>query len=224
MHAVIRLVVFDLDGTLVDSRTDLANATNALIVELGGATLPDSRIVEMVGEGAGLLVRRALTAAGLDPGTPGTLERFLLLYDERLLEHTRPYDGALDELEWLFTRAPLAVLTNKPGGATRRILAGLGLARYFREVIGGDSPFGRKPDPAALLHLARASEVEPRETLMVGDSPVDLQTARRAGTRVCLARYGFGYRIPDSDIQDDDLCIDSPAQIIGAIEALLRQS
>ena len=222
MHAVIRLVVFDLDGTLVDSRTDLANATNALIVELGGATLPDSRIVEMVGEGAGLLVRRALTAAGLDPGTPGALERFLLLYDERLLEHTRPYDGVLDALEWLFTRAPLAVLTNKPGGATRRILAGLGLARYFREVIGGDSPFGRKPDPAALLHLARAREVEPRETLMVGDSAVDLQTARRAGTRVCLARYGFGYRIPDSDVQDDDLRIDSPAEIVGALEALLR--
>lgn len=222
MPGVTRLVVFDLDGTLVDSRTDLANATNALIAELGGAPLPVDRVAGMVGEGAALLVRRALATSGLDPGTPEALERFLVLYDERLLEHTRPYDGVLDALEWLLTRAQLAVLTNKPEGATRQILAGLDLARYFREVIGGDSPFGRKPDPAALLHLARASGAEPRETLMVGDSAVDLETARRAGTRICLARYGFGYRIPDSDIQDDDLRIDSPAEIIATVEALLR--
>lgn len=219
---MVRLVVFDLDGTLVDSRADIANATNALIVELGGAPLPEDVVTAMVGEGAGLLVRRALTAASLDPEAPGALDRFLALYDARLLEHTRPYDGIPEALEWLFTRAQLAVLTNKPGGATRQILAGLGLARYFREVIGGDSPFGRKPDPAALLHLARASGVGPRDTLMVGDSAVDLETARRAGTRICLARYGFGYRIPESDIQDDDLRIDSPAEIIGTIETLLR--
>lgn len=219
---MVRLVVFDLDGTLVDSRTDLANATNALLVELGGATLPDERVVEMVGEGAALLVRRALTAAGLDPDAPGALTRFLALYDERLLQHTRPYDGIPDALEWLSRRAPLAVLTNKPTAATRQILDGLGLARYFREAIGGDSPFGRKPDPAGLLHLARANSAEPDETLMVGDSTVDRDTARSAGTRICLARYGFGYRVPAEEPATTDLRIDSPAELIATVEALLR--
>ena len=198
---MLRLVVFDLDGTLVDSSTDLANATNALVAELGGAALPDQRIVEMVGEGAAVLVRRALTAAGVDPETPGALERFLALYDARLLQHTRAYDGIPDALEWLSTRVPLAVLTNKPAAATRRILAGLGLARYFRETIGGDSPFGRKPIPQALLHLARLDGAEPGETLMVGDSAVDRDTALAAGTRICLARYGFGFRIPAGELR-----------------------
>lgn len=218
---MIRLVVFDLDGTLVDSSTDLANATNALIAELGGATLPDHRIVDMVGDGAPLLVRRALTAAGLDPGIPGALPRFLALYDERALQHTRPYDGIPAALDWLVSRMPLAVLTNKPTAATRQILGGLGLARYFRETIGGDSPFGRKPDPSALLHLARTNAAEPGETLMVGDSAVDRDTALAAGTRICLARYGFGYRIQPDQLRPDDLRIDSPLELIGTVETLL---
>lgn len=218
---MLRLVVFDLDGTLVDSSTDLANATNALIAELGGSTLPDRRIVEMVGEGAPLLVRRALGAAGLDAETPGALPRFLALYDARALEHTRPYDGIPAVLDWLVSRMPLAVLTNKPAAATRQVLAGLGLARYFRETIGGDSPFGRKPDPSALLHLARAHTAEPGETLMVGDSAVDRATALAAGTRICLARYGFGFRIPPDQLRPEDLCIDSPLELIAAVERLL---
>ena len=219
---MLRLVVFDLDGTLVDSSIDLADATNALVSELGGAVLPDQRIVDMVGEGAALLVRRALTQAGVDPETPGALQRFLALYDERLLEHTRAYDGIPAALEWLFTRVRLAVLTNKPDAATRRILAGLGLARFFHETIGGDSSFGRKPDPAALLHLARSNGAEPCDTLMVGDSTVDRETARAAGTRICLARYGFGFRIPAGDLLPTDLRIDSPLELVATVEALLR--
>ncbi|MEP6592885.1 MAG: HAD-IA family hydrolase, partial [Acidobacteriota bacterium] len=188
------LIVFDLDGTLVDSHLDIANAANALVEELGGARLSDEAIVAMVGEGAALLVRRALEAAGLDPATPGALDRFLSLYEDRLLDHTAVYPGTLEMLDRLASLAPLSVLTNKPQRPTEAILDGLGMRGRFREVIGGDTPFGRKPDPAGLLHLAAIAGVPPAQVLMVGDSPIDLQTARAAGTRVCLVRYGFGFR------------------------------
>jgi phosphoglycolate phosphatase len=128
------LVVFDLDGTLVDSRRDLANAANALVTELGGTPVSEQAVGDMVGNGAAMLVRRALAAAGLDAEMPGALPRFLELYDDRLLEHTRPYDGISDVLERLRPRATLAVLTNKPQAATDKLLAGLGLSSYFRHV------------------------------------------------------------------------------------------
>jgi phosphoglycolate phosphatase len=214
---VIRLIIFDLDGTLIDSSTDLANAANALLGELGGDPIPEDRIVGMIGEGAGVLVQRALTAAGLDPVSPGALDRFLALYDERLLDHTVPYDGIIDALESIAgagAGTPLAVLTNKPAHAAERVLEGLNLRHYFRDVIGGDTAFGRKPDPAGLFHLAATAAVPVDTTLLVGDSPIDLETARRSGARVCLARYGFGYRFTDSDFRGDELFIDDPLELI----------
>ena len=189
-----RLAVFDLDGTLVDSRRDLATAANALVAELGGAPLTEEAVGNMVGEGAGLLVKQALTAAGLPPGTPGALARFLALYDDHLLDFTRPYAGIGAMLQTVAARMPLAVLTNKPQQATDRVLDGLDLRRPFAAVVGGDTEHGRKPDPAGLLYLVSRFGVRPDETLMIGDSPIDLETARRAGTRICLVEYGFGYR------------------------------
>lgn len=214
---MVGLIVFDLDGTLVDSHRDIANAANALVEELGGHRLPDAAIVGMVGEGAALLVRRALAAAGIDPATAGALDRFLALYDVRLLEHTAPYDGTVEVLARLDGHAPMSVLTNKPQRPTELILEGLGLRRHFRDVVGGDTPFGRKPDPAGLLHLAAAAGVTPERTLMVGDSPVDLQAARNAGTRICLVRYGFGYRFAPGDFRGDELFADSPADLLTAV-------
>ena len=208
------LIVFDLDGTLVDSHRDLADAANALIGELGGARLTDAAIVGMVGEGAAVLVRRALAAAGLDPATPGALDRFLALYDLVLLEHTRPYDGTVEVLVALGELAPLSVLTNKPQRATERILEGLVVRHHFGQVVGGDTPLGRKPDPQGLLHVAASAGVPPERTLMVGDSPVDLQAARNAGTRICLVRYGFGFRFTPEDFRGDELFADSPADLL----------
>jgi phosphoglycolate phosphatase len=212
------LVVFDLDGTLVDSSVDIANAVNALILELGGTPLPLDSIVGMVGDGAAVLVRRALKAAGLDREKPrpsgGILERFLAHYDPHLLDHTVPYPGMVDTLNWIAGRLPMAVLTNKPARAAELMLAGLGLRSHFRDVIGGDTAFGRKPDPAGLTHLASAAGVAPARVLMVGDSPVDLATARNAGTQICLARYGFGYRFGPDDFRGDELFIDSPADLM----------
>jgi phosphoglycolate phosphatase len=210
----IRLVVFDLDGTLVDSSTDLADAVNTLLGELGVNRLPDREIVSMVGEGAAVLVRRALAASGLDPQTPGALDRFLVHYNAHLLDHTRPYPGMVETLQQLAAHMPLAVLTNKPADATTRVLDGLGLQQYFRETIGGDTPFGRKPSPAGLLHLAGVVDAPLAATLLVGDSPVDLATARHAETRICLARYGFGYRFAPADFRGDETFIDAPVDLV----------
>ena len=211
------LIVFDLDGTLVDSSVDLANAVNALLVELGRPPLPKPTIIDMVGEGANVLVRRALTAASLDPDTPEALDRFLAHYDPHLLDHTRPYPGMVDVLDSFTGRVAMAVLTNKPARATQSMLDGLGLQKYFRAIIGGDTSFGRKPAPAGLLHLAADAGVEPTRVLMVGDSAVDLFTARNAGTRICLARYGFGYRFTAADFRGDELFIESPADLVALI-------
>lgn len=207
------LVVFDLDGTLVDSSVDLAHAVNALVRELGARPLAEPAIIAMVGEGASVLVRRALTAAALDPDTPGALERFLAHYDPHLLDHTVPYPGMVEALDRIGGHLPLAVLTNKPARATELMLEGLGLRRHFRDVLGGDTALGRKPDPAGLLHLAATAKIAPARVLMVGDSPVDLATARNAGTQICLARYGFGYRFLPADFRGDERFIDSPGDL-----------
>jgi len=214
----IGLVAFDLDGTLIDSSADLASAVNVLLAELGVDRLPDPEIVAMVGEGAAVLVRRALTAAGLDPELPGALDRFLQHYNGHLLDQTRPYAGMVETLEQLSMRLPLAVLTNKPAHGTERVLEGLGLRKFFGETIGGDTPFGRKPAAAGLLHLAGSAAVSPARVLLVGDSAVDLATARNAGASICLARYGFGYRFAPEDFRGDEWFIDTPRDLLDMFE------
>jgi phosphoglycolate phosphatase len=214
----IDLIVFDLDGTLIDSRRDLADATNAMLVGFGAAPLSTGSVAAMVGEGAAVLVRRALSAAELDPDMPGALERFLACYDERLLVHTRPYDGMVETLAALKTACALAVLTNKPTRATIRILAGLRLSDYFDRVIGGDTSYGRKPNPEGLQHLMKAAGATTESTVLVGDSRIDLETARRTGVRICLARYGFGFAFKEGDLGPDDIAIDRAWDLIRALE------
>ncbi len=215
------LLVFDLDGTLIDSRRDLADAANALIVKHGGAALPVENIAQMVGNGAAMLVRRALAAAGVKGDARTMLPEFLELYDERLLRTTRLYDGFPEVLEALSARATLVLLTNKPIAPTERILTGLGIAPFFGAVLGGDGPLPRKPDPAGLRHLMVQASADPERTDMIGDSPVDLATARAAATRVCLARYGFGFRISRDDLRGDELFADEPAELPRVLAAVL---
>jgi phosphoglycolate phosphatase len=215
------LLVFDLDGTLIDSRRDLADAANALIVRHGGTALPVESIAPMVGNGAAMLVRRALAAAGVDGDARTMLPEFLELYDERLLRTTHLYDGFPEVLEALSARATLALLTNKPLAATERILTGLGIAPFFGAVLGGDGPLPRKPDPAGLRHLMVQASADPERTVMIGDSPVDLATARAAATRVCLARYGFGFRISRDDLRGDELFANEPAELPRVLAAVL---
>lgn len=210
------LYIFDLDGTLVDSLRDLAESANALLVACGGAPLDDSAVGKMVGEGAATLVARVFMAAGVTK-PPDALERFLEIYDSRLLNHTRAYDGIAGVLEVLSQRSRLAVLTNKPRHATARILAGLNLAKYFEAdaIVGGDGPFPRKPDPSGLRMLAGRVGVAAADTLLVGDSAIDWQTARNAGTAICLARYGFGFdSLAATELAGTERLIDAPIDLL----------
>ena len=209
------LIVFDLDGTLVDSRRDIAEAANTLLEECGAAPLSEERIGRMVGDGAATLVARAFAAVGM-AAPADALERFVAIYRSRLLRHTRPYPGIPDVLSHLSQRAALALLTNKPIAATREILEGLDLARYFgASVVGGDGPFPRKPSPSGLQHLAAAAGATAEATMLVGDSVIDWRTARAASTAICIARYGFGFEsIPVAELGPADRLVDAPEELL----------
>ena len=210
------LAVFDLDGTLVDSRRDLADSVNALLSELGAEPLSEGLIGTMVGDGARQLVERALTAAGVKTDAAAALEAFLALYDARLLVHTQPYAGIVDLLAGLGARGvKRAVFTNKPQAAAERVLAGLDLARWFDAgVLGAEGAHPRKPDPAGLLALARDAGVNITRTLMVGDASQDVETARRAGAGMCVARYGFGFPTASMVLDGTELVIDRPLDLL----------
>ena len=208
--------MFDLDGTLVDSLRDLAESANQLLTDCGSAPLETDAIGRMVGDGAAMLVSRAFAAAGVAMPADA-LPRFLAIYNARLLKFTRPYPGIVETLEALSDRASLAVLTNKPLAATRAILEGLELVRFFRpdRVIGGDGPFPRKPDPSGLLHLCDAAVVAPAHATMVGDSVVDARTGLAAATRICLAGYGFGFEgFSASELGDHFCTVKTPAELL----------
>ncbi len=216
---MFKLLVFDLDGTLVDSRQDLAQATNRLILEFGGQPLDQDAVVHMVGEGVEKLIARAFAAARLAAPARGAISRFLELYGSCLLVHTRPYPGVPEALEELSHVVSLAVLTNKPREFSEAILQGLGLAPFFGQVIGGDGPLPRKPDPRGLRQLIDDFDVEVGETLLVGDSVIDVRTARAAGTSLALARYGFGFRdVPRDELTGSECIVDVPGQLIDVVQ------
>jgi phosphoglycolate phosphatase len=187
-----------------------------MLVACGAPPLPEDAIGRMVGDGAATLVARAYAASRLD-APADALERFLAIYNRGLLNHTRPYPGMADVLTTLGARATLAVLTNKPLGATRQILDGLDLARFFDPalILGGDGPLPRKPDPAGLRRLMAATGADSASTMLVGDSIIDWKTARQAPASVCMARYGFGYEgFPVEELGPDDRAIDVPVELL----------
>ena len=187
-----RLVVFDLDGTLVDSSRDLATATNAALATVAPGVAPLSLDVvrSFVGEGAGVLIARSLVEAGVPKRAEEVLPTFLDFYRRCLLETTRLYPGVVETLARLGDRT-LAVLTNKPGDMSRAILAGLGVADRFARIYGGGDFPGRKPDPAGLLLLLKDLGARPEEAVLVGDSAVDVQTGRAAGVATVGVTYGL---------------------------------
>jgi phosphoglycolate phosphatase len=205
----VRVVVFDLDGTLIDSVGDLATAINAMLRNLAPAApaLPLARVRSFVGNGARVLVGRSLAAAGLEMPEEEALPVFLESYRRCLLDTTRAYPGAEEALAQLRSRT-LAVLTNKPGDMSRDILAGLGLAKRFAYVYGGGDLPTRKPDPLGLLTILRHTQLDPGEALMVGDSAIDVRTGRAAGVPTVGVSYGFdreGLQAEPPDLLVDDL-------------------
>jgi phosphoglycolate phosphatase len=218
----VSLIVFDLDGTLVDSERDLAESTNEMLSIYGVAPLPVDAVAMMVGEGARMLVRRALAAAEVDADETEALTRFRDVYDRRLLDHTRPYPGIVEVLRIAVARAPLAVLTNKPEAPSRRILEAFDLASIFKTIVGGDSGFPRKPDPAGLQHLMASANVPAERTLVVGDSMIDVETARRGGAALCVARYGFGQARGGTRLAPGEWSAETPAEVGVVIEQFLN--
>lgn len=191
MKETFRLLVFDLDGTLVDSKVDLANSVNHALFAFGFPVLPFPVIYSYVGDGATMLIRRAAGGDGNSRLT-AILESFLSHYRQHLLDTTLPYPGVLSSLREWADAYPMALLTNKPLDMTRAILSGLALERFFPDVIGGDSFGSKKPDPEGLLHIMKTRGASPGETLMVGDSRNDVLAGKRAGARTCGVTYGLG--------------------------------
>lgn len=215
---LFRLIVFDLDGTLVDSRRDLAESANELLQQCGAPPLAEEAIGRMVGDGAATLVARIFAARDL-PQPSDALPRFLAVYNSRLLRFTRPYPGIPELLASLAPLMTLAVLTNKPLPATRVILDGLALSPFFDDrVVGGDGPFPRKPSPEGLQHLIGHAGVRPATAMLVGDSVIDWRTAQAAGAAGCVARYGFGFDgFPVEVLKAADRQIDQPAELVALL-------
>ena len=184
-------LVFDLDGTLIDSRRDITTAINRMREALGLPAIPLETVVTMVGEGARLLVERALGPGFPPDQVDRALARYLGYYGEVCLDETTPYPGIVEMLEALAPLYPLALLSNKGEAFSRRILDGLGLSRFFTEVLGGDSLPTRKPDPSGLRLLAERLGVPLERLLLVGDTWIDAETAHNAGSAFALVEWGF---------------------------------
>ncbi|MCX6621736.1 MAG: HAD-IA family hydrolase [Acidobacteria bacterium] len=186
------LIIFDLDGTLIDSKLDLAHAVNAARVHLGLGLIDNELVGSYVGNGAPVLMRRALGPAATEEEVQKALDYFLRYYGEHKLDYTRLYPGVLEALDRLREAGPrLAILTNKPVRISQAIVDGLGLHDHFFRVYGGNSFEQKKPDPVGIYKLMEESGIAARQTLMVGDSAVDVRTARNAGIPVAGVSYGF---------------------------------
>jgi len=214
----VRALAFDLDGTLIDSKLDLALSVNATLKHMGRAPLPQERIFGYVGQGALRLIEQALGQATPEECHRG-LQYFLGYYRQHMLDNTVTYPGVREGLEAL-EGMPMAVLTNKPVRISQLIVEGLGLARFFRVVYGGNSFETKKPDPAGLNVLLRDFGAAPKQAMLVGDSEVDVQTARNAGTWACCVTYGLGR---DRLTQyPPDLLVDSLTELAARLDAQPR--
>lgn len=187
-----RLLVFDLDGTLVDSSRDLAAATNAALQQMAPGTrpIPLDSVIGFIGEGARVLLERSLRFTGVGVSVEALLPVFFECYGKRLLDTTRLYPGIEETLDALHGTT-LAVLTNKPAPFSRTILQGLGIAPRFARIWGPEDVPARKPDPAGLLRLVRELGSAPGDAWMIGDSATDAKTARAAGVRVAGVAWGL---------------------------------
>jgi phosphoglycolate phosphatase len=213
----VRALIFDLDGTLIDSNLDLVHSVNAMLRELKRPELPQDTISSYIGNGAPVLVAKSLgqdvNSDELDRG----LKFFLSYYEEHKMDNTCAYPGVAEALEHL-SAMPMAVLTNKPVRISVRILEALGLAKYFRAVYGGNSFATKKPDPLGAQTILREFSLRPNEAVLVGDSEVDVQTARNAGMLAAIVNYGFG--IHDRGAYPADIYLDRLIELVPALTAM----
>jgi phosphoglycolate phosphatase len=190
----IKLVIFDLDGTLIDSRLDLINSVNAMLRHFNHPELPGEVVASYVGDGAPMLVRRALGDPEDEKFFKDALEFFLSYYREHKLDHTIVYEGipdALRQIQANGSERKMAVLSNKPVNPSRAIVEALGLAPFFVRVYGGNSFETKKPDPLGVERLLSETGTARQSAMIVGDSSIDVLTGRNAGIATCGVTYGF---------------------------------
>ncbi len=213
----IKLVIFDLDGTLIDSRLDLVHSVNAALRHIHRPELPEDVIASYVGDGAPVLIQRALGGESVDESLVRKgLEYFLSYYREHKLDHTTVYAGireALGAIQNSTNSHPrkMAVLTNKPVNPSRAIVEALGLGPYFSQVYGGNSFATKKPDPEGAFKLLAEIGVKPEEAAIVGDSHVDIRTGRNAGLWAVAVTYGFAPHTLEAE--QPDATVDSPQEL-----------
>jgi len=210
-------VIFDLDGTLIDSRLDLVHSVNATLRHMKRPELPDDVIASYVGDGAPALIGRALGSEANDEKLVRSgLEYFLTYYREHKLDHTHLYEGITEALAVVGNSRngrprQMAVLTNKPVHPSRAIVEALGLGKFFGRVYGGNSFPTKKPDPEGAHTILREMKARPQETLIVGDSGVDVLTGRNAGIWTCGLTYGFAPHTLHDAVPD--VVLDKPREL-----------
>ena len=192
LDSPIRLLIFDLDGTLIDSQVDLANAVNASRDHLGLPSIANELVFSYVGNGAPVLIRRALGPEASQVDVDRALQFFLAYYREHMLDHTTLYPGVREALDRLHSSGrKMAVLTNKPVRFSETLIERLELSEHFQRIYGGNSFPEKKPHPMGIRTLLTELNADPKDALMVGDSAVDVRTARNAGIRACGVTFGF---------------------------------
>jgi phosphoglycolate phosphatase len=213
-RGTLKALLFDLDGTLIDSKRDLVQSVNATLREIGRAALAEDLVSSYVGSGAPVLISRALGGAASVAEQQSALKFFLAYYDQHKLDFTREYPGVRETLEKL-RGVPMAVLTNKPVNMSVRILEGLGLAGFFRAIYGGDSFATKKPDPLGANTILSELGIPAAEVALVGDSEVDVQTARNAGMISAIVNFGFGTH--NREIYPPDIYLDRMEELLPLI-------
>jgi phosphoglycolate phosphatase len=216
--ASLRLIAFDLDGTLIDSRADLVAAVNATLAHLGRHPLPDAVIASYIGDGVHMLVRRALGDPEHEESVTEAVAFFLGYYRIHKLDHTYVYKGALEAMAAIARALPqtrLAILTNKPIRPSEEICTALRLTPHCFRIYGGNSFETKKPDPLGLETLMREAGASPEQTLMIGDSDVDVLTARNAGASIIGCRFGLApHSLADAP---PDCLVDTPFEWLEAL-------
>lgn len=213
----VRALIFDLDGTLIDSKRDLIHSVNAMLREMGRQKLDEETISGYIGHGAPLLVSRALGGNAKEEELRRALQFFLAYYEEHKLDTTCAYPGVAETMAELGRKQlPMAVLTNKPVRISVRILEALGLVNHFRAIYGGNSFQTKKPDPFGANKILEQFGAAPSETMVVGDSEVDVQTARNASAMAATVNYGFG--VHDRARHPADIYLDKIGDLLPLVD------
>jgi len=212
----VRALIFDLDGTLIDSKRDLIHSVNAMLLEMGREKRNEETISGYIGHGAPLLVSRALGGNAKEEEMRRALGFFLAYYEEHKLDTTCAYPGVAETVAELSRKQlPMAVLTNKPVRISVRILEALSLAKHFRVIYGGNSFETKKPDPFGANTILREFGAAPKQAMVVGDSEVDVQTARNAGAIAVAVNYGFG--VHDRTQYPADIYIEKISDLVALV-------